>query len=514
MKKHIKIAAAGIFVLSLIAQPFALSSVALASGGAGTDPCTLLPEGEPYASGGAISPTSTITSDTLTVAFSSSGSSGCGSDIVSYLWDFGDGVTSTEANPTHVYSVGFFTPQLVVVNANGVSSKQVQNQLLITVKTSNTAPIAVNRHITTGLVSEFTVDMRPYVTDPDDVLAVRWAEGGIHSDAKKEIMYYRDGTMDVKLEDAVTENQTVTFDYTVYDAWNASSVGSVTIDFTTPGAPTTVDEVSANELRFKSIVTPEDTSFYMLAHDIVPVNWFESYNGYELSIVEQPKHGMASFSQLGGMNYRPSSNYNGTDSFTYRIIGPISGVREQTVIVNVTPVDDPSIIFGSVGAITIDEDSVGTSFDALTGVKSVDGNVLRVENVSGGMLNPDNTISYTPPANWTGDATITWDVVDGSFVNHRTATIRVKNVNDAPTISSFDVSLGSRKSATFSVQAVDIDRYDVLSYSWNYGDGTTSMLSSGTSSHAYQRRGTYTVTVTVTDKSGATATATTTVTVK
>jgi outer membrane protein assembly factor BamB len=39
--------------------------------------------------------------------------------IVSWLWDFGDGTTSTEQSPTHIYSLGKFTVQLKVTDNNG-----------------------------------------------------------------------------------------------------------------------------------------------------------------------------------------------------------------------------------------------------------------------------------------------------------------------------------------------------------------------------------------------------------
>ena len=57
----------------------------------------------------------------LTVAFSSAGSSDPEGQPISYLWDFGDGTTSTAANPSHTYGVaGMRTVRLTV--SDGVNS--------------------------------------------------------------------------------------------------------------------------------------------------------------------------------------------------------------------------------------------------------------------------------------------------------------------------------------------------------------------------------------------------------
>jgi chitodextrinase/glucose/arabinose dehydrogenase len=60
----------------------------------------------------------------LTVAFSSSGSLNPGGGTLTYAWDFGDGTTSTAANPTHVYTVTGVRTFVVrlTVTSNGQSS--------------------------------------------------------------------------------------------------------------------------------------------------------------------------------------------------------------------------------------------------------------------------------------------------------------------------------------------------------------------------------------------------------
>ena len=58
--------------------------------------------------------------DGLSVSFTNKST-----DAVGYKWDFGDGETSKETNPTHEYaSSGEYTVKLTAANADGVTSKK------------------------------------------------------------------------------------------------------------------------------------------------------------------------------------------------------------------------------------------------------------------------------------------------------------------------------------------------------------------------------------------------------
>jgi PKD repeat protein len=70
----------------------------------------------------------------LTVNFSSVGSSDPDGTIASYSWNFGDGTTSTTANPSHLYRTGgSYTATLTVTDNRGLASLPVS--VIITAKT-------------------------------------------------------------------------------------------------------------------------------------------------------------------------------------------------------------------------------------------------------------------------------------------------------------------------------------------------------------------------------------------
>ncbi|MFI7342706.1 PQQ-dependent sugar dehydrogenase [Streptomyces sp. NPDC050085] len=102
----------------------------------------------------------------LTVQFSSAGSSDPEGQPLTYSWDFGDGTTSTQANPSHTYTTkGTYRPTLTVKDPAGLTGTA---SLVVTA--GNTAPAVDLQLPADGQLFAFgdTVPFKAAVTDPED----------------------------------------------------------------------------------------------------------------------------------------------------------------------------------------------------------------------------------------------------------------------------------------------------------------------------------------------------------
>jgi len=86
----------------------------------------------------------------LTVAFTDLSTSYDG--IVSWLWDFGDGSTSTEQNPSHQYTQdGVYTVSLTVAEADGDDDIEEKLGYITVSDTGPTADFSAGRQLTSQL---------------------------------------------------------------------------------------------------------------------------------------------------------------------------------------------------------------------------------------------------------------------------------------------------------------------------------------------------------------------------
>lgn len=138
------------------------------------------------------------------IKLSSIGSNDTNGTIASYLWNFGDGQTSTEANPTHAYSTaGTFTATLTVTDNEGAQA-------------TDTATVTVTDVPAPG--TPITVETEPndtFDTANGPIVSGTPVSGNISEDDSQDI-YYFDVTSDGKVDINVTAASGLKANWTLY----------------------------------------------------------------------------------------------------------------------------------------------------------------------------------------------------------------------------------------------------------------------------------------------------------
>jgi large repetitive protein len=242
-------------------------------------------------------------------------------------------------------------------------------------------------------------------------------------------------------------------------------------------------------------------------------------------VITPPENGSISdFTVNGGVGlvtYTPSTNWNGTDLFTYYAQDDSDAPNNDsddhgTVTITVTPINNNTPITENINTST-DEDIAKEI--TLLGSDADNDNLTYtiVSNSSNGSVSLNGGIAtYTPNTNWSGTDTFTYKVSDGNTdSNTSTTTITVTAVNDAPTVETYSSSTNEDIPITVSINQGDIDgdtaTASIVSQPSN---GTLSALISGTNTDFTYNpntnwNGTDTFTYKATDPSGASSAITT-----
>lgn len=188
----------------------------------------------------------------VTVSFSSAGSIDPDGGIVSTLWEFGDGATSTTPNPSHTYTVpGQYVAMLTVTDNQGVSAR---NTVQVNATAPNQLPVAVAWANTYG--GPAPLDVMTYARgsyDPDGSLGnFQWdfGDGNVTWGATNYNTFHQPGVYDVTM--------------TTWDNRGASDTAHLTIIVTASGQP------KAGDLNGDGQVTVVDISLAAAAWNSAP----------------------------------------------------------------------------------------------------------------------------------------------------------------------------------------------------------------------------------------------------
>ncbi|MFM7322811.1 MAG: Ig-like domain-containing protein, partial [Armatimonadota bacterium] len=352
-------------------------------------------------------------------------------------------LSGSAPNVTYTPDPNYNGPDSFTFKVNDGSSDSNVATVSITVNPVNDAPTADDDTSSTDEDTSVDIDALDGDVDVDgDTLSIQSVNDPAHGSASivaGKVRYTPDADW----------NGTESFDYTVSDGNGGTDTGTITVTVNPVNDAPTADS--------QSVATDEDTvkDIDLVAHDI-------DGDSLEYSIVNPPAHGTLTL--LGATaTYTPSANYNGPDSFTFKVNDGTVDSNIATVSITVNPVNDNPVADDDTASTNED---LSVDIDVLDGDVDVDGDTLSIQSVNdpahGSASIVAGKVRYTPDANWNGTETFDYTVSDGNGgTDTGTITVTVAPVNDAPIVT---VTSGNNQTVDYSdpvapivIRAVDVD---------------------------------------------------------
>jgi len=225
-----------------------------------------------------------------------------------------------------------------------------------------------------------------------------------------------------------------TFSYTIADGSNdvasAQVFATVTASSAANQAPTAVNDSFSVPDRI-SATAPSPAALQVLANDFDP-----DHDILSISSVTTPSHGTATISGGTAVTYAPTVGYAGSDGFSYTISDGRGG--SSTATVSLTVANSPPVANSDL--VTVDR-NLEMNFDPRLNDSDPDGDALTITAVSSPAkgwagINTDNSVTYTPQANYVGADSFTYTLSDG---RGQTATGAVSVTVNAPAAAEVSV---------------------------------------------------------------------------
>ena len=241
------------------------------------------------------------------------------------------------------------------------------------------------------------------------------------------------------------------FSYAAFDGVLTSVAATVTIRVTP------VDDAPiANGDALEGAL--EDTPFF-IADSALTANDFDpdgALDNPQIEIVTAPAHGLLGRG-AGGFTYAPNLDFNGADSFVYRLKSGALWSQNATVTLQIAPVNDAPV-------------AADASFDGVEDMplgfklaaSDADGDALTFEIVGapahGAVKLSGAAVIYTPALDYNGEDSLTFRAADGQLSSQiATITLHIAPVNDAPRALAQSVSTPINIAKAITLAGTDVE---------------------------------------------------------
>jgi cellulose biosynthesis protein BcsQ len=357
------------------------------------------------------------------------------------------GLSGTAPNLTYMPNKNFSGPDSFTFKVNDGTDDSDVTTVSIAVTPLNDPPVANNIDI--SVVEDMPIPVTLAGTDPD-------GDSLTYSIVTKPANGTLSGTEpDLNYEPNPNFNGLDSFTFRVTDGKLNSIPGTVSLVVNPADDPPVANA--------DNITVPEDTVSHILLSGSDPDG-----DPLTFTVLRGPNHGKLD-GTAPNLTYTPDPNFSWLDSFTFRVSdGKVDSVP-ATVMVTVTPVNDPPTARDDK---LVTQEDTSAIIDVLANDTEVDNELLTISEITNGrggqvVKNDDGTLTYTPNKDFSGKDTFTYTVTDREGEKD-TAIVKVivGTSNDSPVITSEPVTeamVGVLYS--YDVQATDPDKEDTLTYS-------------------------------------------------
>ncbi|MGZ8784179.1 MAG: Ig-like domain-containing protein, partial [Acidimicrobiia bacterium] len=328
------------------------------------------------------------------------------------------------------------------IGSDDIDPEPANNLSQLIFGTTNSAPDAVDDSDSTAEDTAVTVDVLGNDSDTDlDPLSVSVVTQGLNGSV------VNNGTS-VTYDPDPDWNGMDTFTYTVSDGNGGFATGTVTVTVT----PANDDPQGQPD----AASTPEETAVEI---EVLANDSDVDSSALTVTAVAGGTHGTVSTDGIT-LTYTPDLNWNGIDTFTYRVSDDLGGWCEAIVTVTVTPVNDDPVAVDDLSTTPRD---TPVNIWVLDNDTDADPDTLSVSGFTNGahgtVVNRSIKVTYTPAAGWTGVDTFTYTVSDGNGgFDSGTVTVTVTAVPNQPPAANDDSMVTDEDVAlTIPVLANDSD---------------------------------------------------------
>jgi PKD repeat protein len=388
----------------------------------------------------------------LTVSFTSQSTG----SPTTYLYNFGDSTTGSQANMTHTYtSAGTYTVTLTVSNTNGSNTQTRTNY--ITVTNPIILPVASFTGIPLTGTSPLTVSFTSQSTGSPTTYLYNFGDSTTGSQANMTHTYSSAGTYTVTLTVSNTNGSNTQTRTNYITVTNPPPIASFTGTPLTGTHPLTVS--------FTSQSTGSPTTYLY--------NFGDSTTGSQANMTHTYSSAgtytvTLTVSNTNGSNTQTRTNYiTVTNPIILPVASftgtPLTGTHPLTVSFTSQSTGSPTIYLYNFG-------------DSTTGSQA------------------NMTHTYTSVGTYT--VTLTVSNINGSNTQTRTNYITVTNPPPVASFTGIPLTGTHPLTVSFTSQSTG----SPTTYLYNFGDSTTGSQANMT--HTYSSAGTYTVTLTVSNTNG------------